>query len=67
MRLKFFSIKGPLAVGMRRVFGTNKWAWMLPIAPKLDVNALELLYYHVEVSGDKKGESKFFDWSGFVN
>lgn len=53
-------MKGPLAVGMRRVFGTNKWAWMLPIAPKLDVNALELLYYHVEVSGDKKGESKFF-------
>jgi len=52
---------GTLAVGMRRVFGTNKWAWMLPIAPKLDVNALELLYYHVEVSGDKTGKERYIE------
>jgi len=51
-------IKGTFTMGMRRVFGTNKWAWLLPIAPKLEVNALELLYYHIEVTGDKKGEGK---------
>lgn len=35
---------------------------MLPIAPKLEVNALELLYYHIEVSGDKKGEGKIWEF-----
>lgn len=43
-----------------RVFGTNKWAWLLPIAPNLRINALELLYYEAETALDKNGEGYFY-------
>jgi len=38
---------------MEKVFGRNKWAWLLPVTPKLEINSLELLYYEIEVTGDK--------------
>jgi len=55
----FILKKRPLMKNYERVFGTNKWAWLLPIAPDLRINALELLYYDAEVAGDKNGEGYY--------
>jgi hypothetical protein len=63
----FIFKKRPLLENYEKVFGTNKWAWLLPIAPSLRINALELLYYEVETAGDKNGEGLFILFYQILN
>ena len=57
--IKYLNFKGRPLQLMDKVFGTNRWAWLLPITPAIKVNTLELLYYEVEVAGDKKGKGSY--------
>jgi len=50
---------GTFFQNMEKVFGKNKWAWLLPFTPKIEVNALELLYYEIEITGDQKGKGEY--------
>jgi len=44
---------------MNSVFGKQKWTWLLPTTPRLQINTLELLYYETEVCDGKiKGNSE---------